>query len=158
MLVEKETNCPNVAGFERALCAHQIACIPRTTPVSVWIKIRYAHDTSPLAGMANQQIMQWRFPNALGHVPSVRAVTRHRLLTFRRSGEALQCPKLAVCSVPISWIALVASSLLLLDTERYHSRRSFWDVPALLKTATACVSSSVGNPCETSTRSRLDTQ
>lgn len=47
---------PNVARFERALCADHVACIPRTTPMSVWIKIRNSHFRSPLAELPSRTI------------------------------------------------------------------------------------------------------
>jgi hypothetical protein len=56
MLVEKETYCPYVSGLERALRADHIASVPRTTPMSVGVKVRYSHVTSPLAGMANGNV------------------------------------------------------------------------------------------------------
>lgn len=49
MFVEKEADCPNVARLERTFCANHIASVPRTTPMSVGIKIRNSHYTSPLA-------------------------------------------------------------------------------------------------------------
>jgi hypothetical protein len=62
MLVEKKTYCPNISGLERALCADHIASVPRTTPMSVEVKVRYSHVTSPLAGMANGNVPlgNWR--------------------------------------------------------------------------------------------------
>jgi hypothetical protein len=52
MLVEIETDCPNVTGLKWTLCTNHVSSVPWTPPVSVWIKIRYSHDNSPAAGMA----------------------------------------------------------------------------------------------------------
>jgi hypothetical protein len=52
MLIEIETNCPNVTGPKWTFRTNHVPSVPWTPPVSVWIKIRYSHDNSPAAGMA----------------------------------------------------------------------------------------------------------
>ena len=56
MLIEKEADCPHVARFQRTLRANHIACIPRSTPTGVGIKIRYSHDISLAVNMAERQL------------------------------------------------------------------------------------------------------
>jgi hypothetical protein len=56
VFVEIESNRPNVARLERAFGPHIFACIPRAPLVNSRVKVRMSHDTSPMAGMADQTL------------------------------------------------------------------------------------------------------
>lgn len=47
VLIEEKANCPDIARFERAFGADDVASVPRTTLMSVGIKVSYSHDTTP---------------------------------------------------------------------------------------------------------------
>jgi hypothetical protein len=52
VLIEEKTDCPDIAGFKRALGTDDVTCILRTTPICVRVKIRYSHDNTPSAILA----------------------------------------------------------------------------------------------------------
>jgi hypothetical protein len=56
VLVEKETNCPDIERLEWTLCAYQASKIPWSTLMRTRIEIRNTHYTFPWAGMAGRRV------------------------------------------------------------------------------------------------------